>query len=375
MAEYAVSMALDSVDVLIHSPFPRQDSQGNTETAVRLEGILRKAGLRVAMEEVWFNGQEAHCMIALNARRSAGAVMEFRDAWPKGKVIVILTGTDINHPSAMDKESDNVQTMEAADYLVVLHEGSLVSVPEHLHQKCKVIHPSVQWPDGFDVLSSQSEHQHEFADPSQLDRLNIIMAGNLRAEKNVGLALAACAMLPEDSPVLLQLYGDAEVIEHSEGYGAGCEEVEGLQQPVGDLSLQMLQATAGPLPFLWRGKLSHADLLTMMAGADLLLNTSSQEGGSNAICEAICLGLPVLASRIDGNVGMLGPGYGGYFDQGDASGLASLLTRCAEEPSYLAQLQQQVQERAALYQLDRESESWLKLLAERLGLTGRPIDV
>ena len=37
--------------------------------------------------------------------------------------------------------------------------------------------------------------------------------------------------------------------------------------------------------------------------------------------------VPVLASRIDGNVGLLGPAYEGYFAPGDAAELATLMQR------------------------------------------------
>jgi glycosyltransferase involved in cell wall biosynthesis len=41
--------------------------------------------------------------------------------------------------------------------------------------------------------------------------------------------------------------------------------------------------------------------------------------------------VPVLASRIDGNVGLLGRDYDGYFPLGDAKALAGLMQRfCAD---------------------------------------------
>ena len=46
--------------------------------------------------------------------------------------------------------------------------------------------------------------------------------------------------------------------------------------------------------------------------------------------EAVASGTPVLASRIDGNVGMLGADYAGYFPWGDADALAALILRCRE---------------------------------------------
>jgi pilus assembly protein CpaC len=44
--------------------------------------------------------------------------------------------------------------------------------------------------------------------------------------------------------------------------------------------------------------------------------------------EAVRSATPVLASRVPGNVGMLGPDYEGYFEHGQAGQLADLLERC-----------------------------------------------
>ena len=44
------------------------------------------------------------------------------------------------------------------------------------------------------------------------------------------------------------------------------------------------------------------------------------EGGAHVVIEAVRSGTPVLASRIDGNVGLLGADYRGYFAPGDAAG-------------------------------------------------------
>src|SRR5260370_1450891 len=51
--------------------------------------------------------------------------------------------------------------------------------------------------------------------------------------------------------------------------------------------------------------------------AHLLVPPSVAEGGANVLVEAITAGTPVLASRISGNIGMLGRRYPGYFEPGD----------------------------------------------------------
>jgi hypothetical protein len=67
----------------------------------------------------------------------------------------------------------------------------------------------------------------------------------------------------------------------------------------------------------------------------------------------------VLASRIDGNVGMLGADYAGYFDWADAAGLARLLRECratqSDAKGLLARLSEQCAERAPLFAPERES--------------------
>ncbi len=60
--------------------------------------------------------------------------------------------------------------------------------------------------------------------------------------------------------------------------------------------------------------------------------SSLSEGGANVISEAVVAGVPVLASRMDGNVGLLGGGYPGYFPVGDTPALARLLERLEQEP-------------------------------------------
>jgi hypothetical protein len=69
----------------------------------------------------------------------------------------------------------------------------------------------------------------------------------------------------------------------------------------------------------------------------------------------------VLASRVDGNVGMLGPDYAGYFPWGDAEALAALILRCYEtrrgrDGDLLQVLAAQCRERAPLF--DAQTERW-----------------
>jgi hypothetical protein len=57
--------------------------------------------------------------------------------------------------------------------------------------------------------------------------------------------------------------------------------------------------------------------------------SSLSEGGAKVISESVVAGVPILASRMDGNVGLLGAHYPAYFPVGDTEAFARLLRRSA----------------------------------------------
>ena len=57
--------------------------------------------------------------------------------------------------------------------------------------------------------------------------------------------------------------------------------------------------------------------------ARAMVLSSLSEGGANVVSEAVAAGVPVLASRIDGSVGLLGRDYPGYFPVADTAALRS----------------------------------------------------
>jgi glycosyltransferase involved in cell wall biosynthesis len=107
-----------------------------------------------------------------------------------------------------------------------------------------------------------------------------------------------------------------------------------------------------------------------MRRAHVLVHPSILEGGANVIVEAVTAGTPVVASRMDGNVGMLGRGYPGYFPTGDASTLAACLVRFHEDPAFRRSLTQACAARRPLFTPARERQAVRALVAE-LVMQGR----
>ena len=82
--------------------------------------------------------------------------------------------------------------------------------------------------------------------------------------------------------------------------------------------------------------------------------------------EAVRSGVPVLASRIEGNVGLLGAGYDGYFPVGDAAALAALARRFLSDAAFADRLRAQCAAREPLFLPGAERRAVRALVDERV---------
>jgi glycosyltransferase involved in cell wall biosynthesis len=116
--------------------------------------------------------------------------------------------------------------------------------------------------------------------------------------------------------------------------------------------------------YRWLGEVSRGKALRVLARSRLHVLSSRVEGGANALCEAIACGVPTLASRIPGSVGILGRNYPGYFTVGDTRGLADLLRKAENDAAFLKRLRDATERLRPLVEPARERESWRLLLEE-----------
>jgi glycosyltransferase involved in cell wall biosynthesis len=94
--------------------------------------------------------------------------------------------------------------------------------------------------------------------------------------------------------------------------------------------------------YRWLGSVPHGRALKWLASSHAMVISSRMEGGANVVCEALRIGVPVLASRIPGNVGLLGAQYGAYFALEDERALARLITRTAGDRNFYRTLKSTV---------------------------------
>jgi glycosyltransferase involved in cell wall biosynthesis len=74
--------------------------------------------------------------------------------------------------------------------------------------------------------------------------------------------------------------------------------------------------------------------------------------------------VPVIASRVSGNIGMLGRDYAGYYPLEDDRALAKLLLRAENDSDFLRKLTAQCRARKSLITERSERDSLKRLLAE-----------
>ncbi|MGX8703345.1 MAG: glycosyltransferase, partial [bacterium] len=85
----------------------------------------------------------------------------------------------------------------------------------------------------------------------------------------------------------------------------------------------------------------RTDIKELYKIADLFLLTSLQEGLPRSMMEAMAAGLPVIASRIRGNVDLVRDGEGGFlFGTGDVAGYAKAIRRLGKDETLRASMGQ-----------------------------------
>ena len=293
---------------------------------LRWRRILRELGHEVRVADA-YDGSPTDLMIALHAWRSAESIHRFRALYPDRPLIVALSGTDIYEYIARDP-APVLHSLACADRLLALQDLVRRRVPMRFRSKLRVLHQSAP------PLSPGRKSTRSF---------DVAVIGHLRPVKDPMRAALAARRLPASSRMRIVHYGAAE----SPRWAAAAK-AEMARNP----------------RYVWRGDRPRAEVGRLLGRARAMVLSSRSEGGANVISEAVAAKVPILASRIDGSVGLLGRDYPGYFPVGDTAALARLLHRVESDPPYLSRLQRAIARRALLFRPAREKAAWKKLIRE-----------
>lgn len=311
--------------VFIACPAPLHSRAGNRVTAVRWQRLLRELGHCVTIAARW-DGQPCDVLVAMHARKSHDAARAYRRARPVAPLIVALTGTDVYHD--LPRSAAARRSVAWADRLIVLQPLAIDELPEGQRDKARVIYQSV-------VPSA--------VPPRSSDVFQICVIGHLRTVKDPLRAALALRRLPASVR--------CRVVQAGAALNPRWEQLA-------------RRAHEKDARYTWLGEVSHHRATNVLIRSDLMVISSRLEGGANVVSEAIVNGVPVLASRIAGNVGLLGEDYPGYFPVGDTAALAHLIERAVRDRVYYRALEAACARRRPLFEPRRERARWQALLAE-----------
>jgi putative glycosyltransferase (TIGR04348 family) len=312
--------------VQIVTPARRRSRKGNRVTALRWARLLRAAGQRVRVRTEL---DDAPCdvLIVLHAVHGRAAVRAWVERGRPGKLVLGLSGTDV-----YGDDGDLDPALYApADRIVALQPLAVERLPPALRGRTRTI--------------LQSAARLEQPPAPREDVFEVVCVAHLRDVKDPFLPARAAARLPAGSRV--------EIVHAGAALDAG--------------SAQRAEAEPRANPrWTWLGSVPRAEVLELVARARVFVQSSRHEGGANALSEALVQGTPVLATRVPGNVGVLGEEHPGLYRAGDERELARLLERCERDAGYLDDLCAASRALAARLTPERECAAWAALIAELL---------
>jgi glycosyltransferase involved in cell wall biosynthesis len=166
--------------------------------------------------------------------------------------------------------------------------------------------------------------------------------GRLTHQKGFDLLVRAWAQL-RTSDVYLVIFGQGE-------------EQQVLQQAIEQLGLQGRVLLAG----------QRRDLEKVLGALDGYAHPARFEGMPNALLEAMAAGLPIVASRVDGNCELLTNTTGILVPPEQAEALACAIQQLLDQPEYARQLAQAAQQRAQeVFGLEAMVTAWEQVVEQR----------
>jgi glycosyltransferase involved in cell wall biosynthesis len=147
--------------------------------------------------------------------------------------------------------------------------------------------------------------------------------------KGQHVLIEALAQCPEDVTAILvgdALFGEQDYVQH-------------LHQQVAELGLEERVRFLG----------FRSDIVQLMSVCDLVAHTSiAPEPFGRVIVEAMLCGRPVVAASAGGAIELVEPGITGFLvPPGEPQRLAEVITRCRNQPEYIATIAYQAQSKAS----------------------------
>lgn len=183
-------------------------------------------------------------------------------------------------------------------------------------------------------------------------RARILSVGAISEQKNYPLLIETARTMRDNATA-----ANPAPIFRVAGGGA---ELENLRARVSKLGLEDVVEFLG----------ERSDIAALLADSDIYLNTSRYEGFSIAILEALSSAIPVVATDVPGNRGLVKPGQNGLLPPSDRpTALASAIGRISGDAAFYRQLSLGAMRSARDYTIEGAARRHLDLYASLLRRT------
>lgn len=240
---------------------------------------------------------------------------------------------DRNDPRHMPKQAPvrvaRNMLYHLADTVVVQTQHNKAYFSAALQKKCKIIYNPVDLQDKKGMALRTEKKKR------------IVSAARLMKQKNQIMLINAFAQIKKAYPdYTLTIYGEGPFRPE-------------LEKRIGELGLE----DSVFLP----GKVQN--VFDCIADAELFVLSSDFEGMPNALIEAMCLGLPVISTRVSGATDLIIDGKNGLLtDVGDTEQLTDGIRRMLSDPELRQSCAQEAVKHNELLCTKRIVEQWLQCL-------------
>lgn len=250
-------------------------------------------------------------------------------AFATGVPVIVADRNDPRHMpmQALLRTTRNL-LYHLADVVVVQTQHNKDYFPKALQKKCTIIYNPIDLAEKSE-LALRMDKKHR-----------IVSVARLMKQKNQLMLIEAFYQIHKEFPdYTLTIYGDGPYRDV-------------LENRIDELGLR----ESVTLP----GKVQN--VFDCIADAELFVLTSNFEGMPNALIEAMCLGLPVISTRVSGATDLITDGKNGLLtDVGDTEQLITCMKRMLEDAQLRQDCAQEAVKLNELLHTDRIVNQWLEL--------------
>lgn len=305
--------------------------------------LHEKVKVVMAMEKSWNRFTELFWLRRYLKREKPNVVIPFTEG-VYCFTIASLLGTGIPviaserlDPSAMSLPRKILKRLllPYADWLVVQTQTIKDYFPKKIQEKTSVIYNPVN-----DEVFKDSETG--ITNPLALRSNRIISVARLFPQKNQEMMIRAFAKVADDFP-------DWQLVIFGEG-------------PLRDslqLTIDSLQLTNR---ILLPGRTEH--VIEELQKSKIFCLSSNYEGMSNSMIEALCVGLPIISTRVSGSTELVENGRNGILiDVNDENSLVMAFREMIQNERKRSEMGQYSKTKSSLFALDLITRQWLDLIS------------